>query len=482
MTQPCQGRRAFIKAAALAAASLSLSQSPAGQAVEAAQPADAQDARAPAMTTATATRVASRQRLDGMKVDVLVVGGGPAGIGAAIAAARSGARTLLVEDQAFFGGVGAWCMGMPINQVRPGNKPRSKVHELVIEKLSALGDQAVRMGPHQLWCNVEYLKVAVLDALDAAGCKYLVHAKAVDAVVENNRVAGVVVATKQGLATVRAQAVVDCTGDADVACFAGAETLKELGNLSPSTLCLGITNLTPENLRGANMDPVAEKARKKYPLIPKSWGLCKMANSHSYYINHAGTRDLGQFDASDPFEFSNAECLSRRQVVQMVQAMREFGGPALQNAELMAAGPRLAVRETRRLKGLYVLTEEDAIKGRKFDDAVAWRSGFLDIGFVRMAKMKIHDVPYRSILPEKLDGLLTAGRCISATHVAASAGKSMGNCMATGHAAGLAAAMCARKRCQPREIDVLQLQDALRADGVNLSRAGDDQQGLQNQG
>jgi len=185
---------------------------------------------------------------------------------------------------------------------------------------------------------------------------------------------------------------------------------------------------------------------------------------------------------SDPLEFSNAECLSRRQVVQMVQAMREFGPPGLQGAELMAAGPRLAVRETRRLKGPYVLTEQDAVSGRKFDDAVAWRSGFLDIGFVRMAKMKIHDVPYRSILPEKLDGLLTAGRCISATHVAASAGKSMGNCMATGHAAGLAAAMCAKKQCQPREVNVPQLQDALRADGVDLDRAGDDQQDLRNQG
>ena len=478
MTQHCQDRRTFIKAAAMAAASLSLAQSSTGQAAEAAQPADTENSRAPA----PATQAASRPRLAGMKVDVLVVGGGPAGIGAAIAAARSGARTLLVEDQAFFGGVGAWCMGMPINQVRPGGKPRSKVHELVIEKLLALGNQAVRMGPHQLWCNVEYLKVAVLDALDAAGCKYLVHAKAVDAVVENNRVAGVVVATKQGLATVRAQAVVDCTGDADVACFAGAETLKELGQLSPSTLCLGITNLAPENLRGVNMGAVADKARGKYPLIPKSWGLSKLGNSHSYYINHAGTRDLGQFDTSDPFDFSRAECLSRRQVVQMAQAMREFGGEALQGAELIGAGPRIGVRETRRLKGPYILTEQDAVSGRKFDDAVAWRSGFLDIGFVRMAKMKIHDVPYRSILPEKLDGLLTAGRCISATHVAASAGKSMGNCMATGHAAGLAAAMCAKKQCQPREINVSQLQDALRADGVDLDRAGDDQQGLQNQG
>jgi succinate dehydrogenase/fumarate reductase flavoprotein subunit len=96
--------------------------------------------------------------------------------------------------------------------------------------------------------------------------------------------------------------------------------------------------------------------------------------------------------------------------------------------------------------------------------------------------MKIHDVPYRAIIPEKLEGLLVAGRCISATHVAASAGKSMGNCVATGHAAGFAAAMSVKKRCLPRELNVKQLQDALRKDGVDLTRGGESQEELDNLG
>ncbi|MHC4508671.1 MAG: FAD-dependent oxidoreductase, partial [Planctomycetota bacterium] len=154
----------------------------------------------------------------------------------------------------------------------------------------------------------------------------------------------------------------------------------------------------------------------------------------------------------------------------------------LKNIELIGTGTQIGVRETRRVKGPYILTEEDALSGRKFDDAIAWRSGFLDIGFVRLSKMKIHDVPYRAIVPEKLDGLLVAGRCISATHVAASAGKSMGNCVATGHAAGLAAGLAARKGCAPRELKVAGLQDALRADGVDLDRAGDRQEELFNKG
>ena len=462
-----EDRRTLLKAAGFAAASMSVSQA-AGAAGAAGSPVPAASRR--------------RSRLDGHGVDVLVVGGGPAGIGAALGAARAGADTLLVEGHAFFGGVAAWCLGMPINQMRPGRKPRSKVHELVIAKLQALGEQAVRIGEHQLWCNVDYLKVAVLDALDEAGCKYLVHTQAVDAVVEGGRVAGVVVATKQGPATIRAKAVVDCTGDADVAYFAGAETMKETGSLSPMTLCLNVTNVRPEDLRKANLRDVAAKARGKYPLIPKGWGLGRLANSHSYYINHAGTRDLGQFDASDPFERSAAECAGRRQVLQMVQAMREFGGEGLKNIELIGTGTQMGVRETRRVKGPYVLTEKDALDGRRFEDAVAWRSGFLDIGFVRLSKMKVHDVPYRSILPEKLDGLLTAGRCISATHVAASAGKSMGNCVATGHAAGLAAALSAKRRCPPRELNVADLQAALRADGVDLDPAERDQDKLTNKG
>jgi len=416
------------------------------------------------------------------KPDVLVVGGGPAGIGAALGAARAGAKTLLLENHAFFGGVASWCLGMPINQMRPGNKARSVIHELIIRKLLAYGDQAVRIGSHQLWCNVDYLKVAVLDALDEVACHYLVHTRAVDTVVEKGRVAGVVVATKEGLATVRAKVVVDCTGDADVAYYAGAETMKETGNLSPITLCLNLMNVSEEQLRRANIRQIAEKAREKYPLIPKGWGLGRVSNGHGFYINHAGTRDIGQFDATDAVQRTKAECVSRRQVLQMVQAMREFGGEELKDIELMGTGTQVGVRETRRVKGQYILTEEDALQGEKFDDVIAWRSGFLDIGFVRLSKMKIHDVPYRAILPEKVDGLLVAGRCISATHVAASAGKSMGNCVATGHAAGLAAAISIRKKCTPRELPIDQLQDALRADEVDLNRSGDEQEGLINRG
>jgi len=415
--------------------------------------------------------------------DVLVVGGGPAGIGAAIGAARQGVEVLVIENHGFFGGVGAWALGMPINQVRPKGKPRSAVHELLVSKVQSYGPRAVTMGDHQLWCNVDYLKAAVADAFEEAGVKYYLHVRAVDAVVEGNRITGVVAGAKSGLVLIKAKVVIDCTGDADVAQYAGAETFKETGKLSPMTLLLKVTNVDPVRAKKVKLGEVANKARTKYPLIPKSWNFEENdPSSNSFYINHSCTRDFENFDGSDPLSFTRAEVFARRQALQMTEAMREFGGPDLASLELIGTSPQICVRETRRVKGVYVLTEEDAVQGRTFDDVVAWRSGFLDVGFVKFTDMKIHDVPYRAILPEKLDGLLVGGRCISATHDAASAGKSMGNCMATGHAASVAASLCVKKKILPREVEVKALQDALRAEGVDFTMGGQDQKGLVSKG
>ncbi|MBN1402499.1 MAG: FAD-dependent oxidoreductase, partial [Anaerolineae bacterium] len=336
------------------------------------------------------------------QTEVLVVGGGPAGLGAALGAARQGAQTLLIEKHAFFGGTASFCMGMPINQMRPGRQPRSVVHELLIEKLLNYGDLAVMIGEHELWCNVAYLKVAALDALDAAGCRYLVQAYAVDSLVEDGRVTGVVIATHQGLMEIRAQVVVDCTGDADIACFAGAEMLVDEDALAPMTLCLDVTNINLDAARAysrAHIHEMVARARSRYPLIPERWILSAYPSSTCLYINHGGTKRLGAIDPTDPEQLSRAECASHRQTIQMVHAMRDFGGEVLAGVEVAATGPQTGVRPWRRIKGLYQLTEEDSKTGRKFDDAIAWRTGFLDIGFVRFERMLAHDVPYRCLLP-----------------------------------------------------------------------------------
>jgi len=420
--------------------------------------------------------ILKKKRSQVINTSVLVVGGGPAGIGAAIGSAKAGAKTLLIENYWCFCGFAAWGLGMCMNQMRPDGKPRGYVQELLLKKLQNYGAQAVRLSSHQYWVNVEYLKVAVLDALDEVGCSYLVHAKAVDATVKGNRITGVIFSSKSGLVEINADVVVDCTGDADVAYFAGAETLIETGALSPQTLLFNVANVGSYSRK--DMAGVLEKARAKYPLISESWGtwdLERVSNNRHFYINHSGTRDLGNFDVTDPLQFSKAECISRRQVIQMTEAMREYAGGELKNVEIVGSSTQIGVRESRRLKGQYILTEEDALNGSRFDDVVAWRSGWLDVGFVKVSQMKIHQVPYRSLVPEKTEGLLAAGRCISATHLAASAGKSMGNCFATGHAAGVAAAISARNKVTPAETDIKVIQEAIRKDEVDLNKGGEEQ-------
>jgi len=414
----------------------------------------------------------------GMQADVLVVGGGPAGVGAAIAAARAGADTLLLERYGFFGGVAAYGCGMPINQMRPAGVPRGAIHEAIIARLLDYGDDAVRVSDHALVCNVEYLKVAVMDALHEAGCRFRLHSRVVGAHVADGRITSVALATKTGTVEIEAGAVVDATGDADVAAYAGAATLKGRetdGFLSPMTLNMIITNVDVPAARGfqqaGGLRRLLEEARDRYPLLPESMGLERppFPIDNALVINHSGTKLHGVLDGTLIADLTTAEAYSRRQALQIVAALREYGGPAFARVQLAATGPQVGVRETRRVKGLTILTEDDAMAGRRCDDAIAWRSGMLDIGFTRYEPMQVHDVPYRALVPETLDGLLAAGRCISATHVAASAGKSMGNCVATGHAAGWAAAMSVARGCRPRELDVAALQAALRADGVDLA-------------
>ncbi|HUU54422.1 MAG TPA: FAD-dependent oxidoreductase [Armatimonadota bacterium] len=416
-------------------------------------------------------------------VDVLVAGGGPAGIGAAIAAARRGASTLLIERYGFLGGVAAHGMGMPVNQMRPGGCGRSAVHEMIVEAVQAYGGEAVSLVDHALVCNVEYLKVAVMEALDSVECRYALHSRVVDAVVEGERLVGAVVGMKEGLREVRAKVFVEATGDADLAHYAGAETMKGRegdGFLSPMTLCFVVANVDVEGARAyaegdEDFAELLARARSTYPLLPESMILEKgpFPLKNHLAINHAGTRARGALDGTNTEEMTEAERFSRRQVLEIAAALREFGGPAFARAQLAGTGAQVGVRETRRVKGRYVLTEEDAMSGRRFEDAVSWRSGYLDVGWVRWEPMKVHDVPYRALVPERLEGLVVAGRCISATHVGASSGKSMGNCMATGHAGGLAAAMCAAKGCAPGELNVGELQQALAEEGVDLRWEGE---------
>lgn len=386
-------------------------------------------------------------------VDVLVVGGGPAGIGAALAANRQGARCLLVEGFSFFGGSAVWGLGKPMEDMRPGGKPRSKIHEEVMKHLDNQGDRAVRVEGEQFYPNVHFLKAALVDALDAAECPYYVHVQAVDAVVSGNRVTGVVLATKQGMMRVDAKVVIDCTGEASMAAFSGAQTFAEVPAEHAVSLSAAYVDMDLSAVKAGDVAKAFDAARGKHTLLPKkNKGLTRVSNAQFGFMDHGGFEGI---DPLDPRQRSKAECDSRRQVVQMEQAMIASTSEALKDIDICEGAPRVNVALPRRVKGAYTLTGQNVDNGVDFDDAIALRFEGSRCG-----------VPFRAMVPAGLDGLIVAGRGISADRAAVST--TAGNCMATGHAAGLASALAVKGGVTPRKIEVKKLQGLLEADGVCL--------------
>jgi len=388
-------------------------------------------------------------------VDVLVVGGGPAGIGAALAAKRQGVKCLVVESYSFFGGSAVWGLGKPMEQMRPGSKPRSAIHELLLKHLTDLSSQAARIENHSVYPNVHFLKAAIVDALDEVECPYYVHVQAADAVVEDNRITGVILATKQGLMRVSAKVVLDCTGDASIASFARASTLSEDSPSAPLSLTAAYIDVDVSSVKTGDITSAFDSARQKYPLLPKTvHGLKQVSNCSFGYMDHSGTSGFGSLDPLDPVQRSQAECKSRRQVLQMEHAMRESSTTALQDIDICEGASQVCVPLPRRVKGLYTLTGQDVAKGADFPDTIALRYEMVNNALVSCG------VPYRTMVPEDVDGILIAGSGISADSSAVST--AAGNCMATGHAAGLAAAMSVRQGIMPRDLDAAKLQEALR--------------------
>ena len=413
-----------------------------------------------------------RTPVEVIDVDVLVAGGGPAGLGAALGAARLGARTLLVERMAFLGGVGAIGLGMTINQMRPGGRPRSNVHEALIRQVQSFGDVALRIEEHALITNTEYLKLAAFRALEEAGCGYMLYAFVSDAIVEGNVVKGAVVSTKSGPIQINAKRVVDSTGDADVAYFAGCPTAKGRdgdGFLSPMTSLFVLGGVDVDKVRDyARSDPgwmnLLKEGREAGYVVPMRMGMTPTVYPGCVFVNHAGNRDYEVLDGTSSRDLTKAERLMRQQAVDVLRLLKDRKVPGFEGAYLEQVSAWAGVRETRRIVGEYVLTEADAKTAARFPDAIARRFGFLDIGFVRFEEMTPHDVPYRALIPRGVDNILASGRNISTTHVAMSAG----NCMATGHAAGVASVLSIREGVTPRQLNVKLLQRTLVEEGVPL--------------
>jgi hypothetical protein len=454
------------------------------------------------MLPARAARVAG-------DTDVLVVGGGPAGLGAAIGAADAGARVILVERYGFLGGNATAALVMPLmsfHTYQPATAPGKRVRLLPEDHgpgepvvggvLEHLLTRLVRAGaaikPSEATGYVvpfdpEIFKLVALDMLDAAGVELLLHALASGTVDDGPR-PGVVFETKSGPLVVRARAVIDCTGDGDVAAQAGAafEFGREDGLVQPMTLMFRMIEFNrsrfatyvrehPDQWRGVHglWDLVRQATAAGELELPRE-DILFFATPHPREVSVNSTRVTGA-SGIDAWDLTYAEWQSHRQMRQVVAFLRRYV-PGFEQSYLAQSGVNIGVRETRRILGEYQLTADDVLQARKFDDGIARAAYPLDIHnpqgsgtmLKRLPPGEAYDIPLRCLIPRGVDDLLVAGRCISGTHAAHSSYRVMPVAMATGQAAGVCAALAARANIAPRAVSARDVQHELRRQGASL--------------
>jgi hypothetical protein len=396
---------------------------------------------------------------------VIVAGGGPSGVIAAVAAARSGAETLLVERYPFLGGNGTAGMMTCYNGFRNQRPPDALqtvkgIPAEYIAEIARLGGVTevvpydrpkhdVRAGdlPYCVGFDAEAAKIAALNVLQREGVKLRLHSWVVGPMLEGTRVVGAIVESKSGRQAIAADVVIDATGDGDVAARAGARF----------------------------MGPAERGDRMNMSLMYQVGGVASSAAGPQGGIR-IGDRVVlwgpgSGGDGLDAENLTRAEVETRLKLWEQVQKLRKR--PGFESAYLAQTATCIGVRETRRILGEYVLTEQDAISGTRFPDAIAISSNpmpsyrgrryfFAHEGF---------DVPYRTLVPQKIDGLVLTGRCISCEQAPFQSARSMAPAMAIGHASGCAAALAAIGGIAPRKLDVKALQRLLVSQKAELRTA-----------
>ena len=388
--------------------------------------------------------------------DVIVCGGGPAGSYAAIAAARAGAKTLLIERMNSLGGMSTSGYVNPLfDQEEKGGLTREIVNCLA--KRQAWG------GFRHISFRYEDMKSLLETKYLEAGGHLLYNTTFARALTEGNRVVGVVTENVSGRQAHMGKVIIDATGDAYVAASAGAawDMGDENGHVQAMTLMFLVANIpekynTTEGLmmRGILEDAYAKEGKGgKVPfafpvLIPiPGTRLACVQLTHMY--------DKDPLDARD---ITAAVVEGRRQMLEVFNLLKTYD-PDFAETDLVNAAPLLGVRESRRIRGEYTMTVEDLLCGRTFPDAVASSAFNIDIHHAdddsqHTVDVPRYEIPYRALIPVGLEGLLVAGRCISGTHEAQASYRVTGDCSEMGEAAGLAAAEAALRGVGVREVDV----------------------------
>ncbi|HSK38250.1 MAG TPA: FAD-dependent oxidoreductase, partial [Arenibaculum sp.] len=436
-------------------------------------------------------------------------GGGPAGMGAALGAAWAGADIVLAERYGFLGGNPTVALVNPLMSWHTQGKLQSdqdssrllpqdhgegdpivagalKVFmERLLDARGALAP-SIETG-YTVPFDPETYKGVALDLMDEAGVKLLFHAFASGTVGAEGRPEGIVLESKSGPLAVRARAIVDCTGDGDIAFAAGADfQVGREGDhrVQPMTLMFRIVNVdrerfaayirdNPTQWRGVHglWDLVAQATEAGDLDLPRE-DILFFATPHPTELSVNCTR-VTEVLGIDVFDLSRAEFEARGQMRQISEFFRKYV-PGFENAYVAQSGINVGVRETRRVVGDYVLTAGDVLGGAKFEDAIARASYPVDIhnptgkGTVlrRLPPGEWYEVPLRSLLPRGVANLLVAGRCLSGTHEAHSSYRVTPTAMATGQAAGVCAALAAREGRTPRDVPAAAVRDVLRTQGA----------------
>ncbi len=450
------------------------------------------------------------------ETDVLVVGGGPAGISAALAAAREGADTIIIERYGCFGGVITQTMVGTIAWYRYAKtvdaggiglefERRAKEYGATIniignvknkEMLATLEQEGlIKDGePTYEVLDTEKFKFLIDELIQEAGVKPLLHCYVTDVIMDDEKLIGVITESKSGRQAILAKRIIDATGDADVSFHADVPFRKnpknELMEVTVNYGCSGINigkflmyiYLNPGKIGdwGETQD---ENAFSTYLVEPfnkarEAGEIPEDVNIESYWTNYTDAGEITSFngihmnniDPTDVWDLTKAEIMGRQRVIWAVNALKRYA-PGFKKARLRTIGSSLGVRESRKIIGEYEITENDVRNQARFEDSIGICPEFIDgYGIAIMPKTgKYFHVPYRIMLPKKVENLLVAGRCVAGDKISHAATRQMCCCFVTGQAAGVAAAISIKDLTTFRNVDIHKVQTVLEKQGVRIS-------------
>lgn len=418
--------------------------------------------------------------------DVLVVGGGTAGFGAAIAAARQGARVTLLEATSKVGGVMAFCPGMPWGGAYPMDEIIGGLIEELTVRLASMDPPAAEkrnctldnFGPEIIYDH-DLATLTMFEMLEEAGVRVRLGTIAIAPDMDGDTVSAVQCCDRQGPFSIKSKYVIDCSGDGDISAKAGVPYV--LGDASGKMMAVTISFFmvgVDWKRAFADPDPYFEKYAAKgvaenrlHRDLAKLY-LMRGFHEGTVFCNSVHVRGV---DGTDPVAVGAATQEGRRRCRQLAQFLRS-DVPGFENAHMSTLSPTVGVRETRKLQGIYRLKGEDLARATKFDDGVVACDNPID-DVMRAEGEMTHDaaigsgqyytIPFRSLVPEKVTNLMFAGRILSADPAAFASVRGMPQCMAMGQATGTAAALALRSRATVQEVSREELVRCLSEQGIN---------------